>query len=249
MTKITKKPLPAHGELNPYGILVHSTGSGIPTKAHKDKLDIFNVTVDVYTSMAGADGVGPHFAIVPDGRLIQFRDTNEKAWHAGITAEQRRNYLSGAWESDYNRYSITNGKDLVSWWKLRWPGYTSPQHLYPGKGPNDSYIGVELVPCGVYENKKWQPLFGFGATPQGRFTPVQYMTLALLCEFNARRYSWPEDWEQTGRLVGHEDVSPYTRPGWDPGAYQGWFDWGLLRGMIQGIQMFVNPNDLLKVFQ
>lgn len=226
--KLHKHPLSGHGELVPWGILVHSTGDGIPKIVVDSGKDAVQVTCDVYQGMADRDGVGPHYAIVPDGRIIEFRAPNETAYHAATSASEREAFLNGSWAT-----SNKLDQALVQWWKLRWPKYKSPQHLYPSKSPNGSYIGVELVPCGTYSANSWQPVLAMPATPKGRYTARQYQALALLGSHLAGAYSWPDSWWETPRLAGHCDVNLFSRPGWDPGAYRGWFSWLLLRGMIE----------------
>lgn len=231
-------PLPSHGQLKPYGLLVHTTGDGIPRKIINpntgltDVFDAVGATVDTYTGMQE----GPHYAIVPDGTLIKFRAPDTVAWHAATDAAQRRNFLDGSWEKDLNRIP----SDVINWWKMRWPGVKSPQHLFPGPKPNGAYVGVELVPCGHYQRATFVPSLGTPATPKGRYTAQQYAQLALLALALADAYAWPPGWEATGRLAGHEDVNPYTRPGWDPGAYKGWWSWSLFKGILTTLQSSLN---------
>lgn len=224
---MNKVPLAGHGELIPFGVCIHSTGSGIPEKATKQNIGILDATISTYKGMAAADGVGPHYAIVPDGTLIQFRAENEVAYHAATSLAERNSYLSGHWDTD-NRLAA----NVVSWWKLRWPNFKSPQHLYPTKSPNFSYIGIELVPCGSHMQNSWTPAFGIPATPVGRYTAQQYQRLAILVTDIGKAWHFPDGWHRSNRLVGHEDVNPITRPGWDPGAMLGHFSWSLLLGML-----------------
>jgi N-acetyl-anhydromuramyl-L-alanine amidase AmpD len=223
--------MPGHGTIKPYGLLVHSTGDGIPAKAIKEKRSVAEVTEAVYRSMGLADGLGPHYAICPDGTLLQFREENIKAWHAGVSAAERNAFLTGTWDES-NRLD----RRVVEWWKLRWPAHKSPSHLYPSKSPNDDYIGVELVPCGVYQKNDWIPALGAPVNPKGRYTAQQYMRLAELAVGLGSRWTWATaenpSWWRTSRLVGHCDVNPLTRQGWDPGAFHGWFSWSLLQGML-----------------
>jgi N-acetyl-anhydromuramyl-L-alanine amidase AmpD len=219
-------PLPSHGEMVPYGLMVHTTGDGLAQKCIDN--DPIQVAIDVYSKMKE----GAHYCIAPDGRVVKFRNPNSVTWHAGVSVSDRAAYLSGEWE--------TNGrtpKAIVDWWKVKWTGKRSPQHLYPTKSPNACYVGIELIPCGVYQSgSSWTPLLGTPATPKGRYTAAQYTMLARLAVLLAERFDWPTGWETTSRLVGHSDVDPKDRPGWDPGEYNGWFSFSLLRGMISGLQ-------------
>ena len=203
--------------LSAYGMLVHTTGDGLAQKCLQSG-DPVTSTVETYSNMKE----GPHYAITPDGTLIKFREPTTVAWHAGVTAADRQTYLTGAWETKVDAR-------IVDWWKLRWPGRKSPQHLYPGKSPNEAYVGVELVPCGVYQNASWTPVMGTPATPKGRYTAAQYTRLALL--YTSLFPNRPDQ----SRLLGHEDVNPISRPGYDPGAYHGWFSWSLLNGMVDAM--------------
>lgn len=228
-----QRPLPGHGALNPYGVLVHTTGDGLARKCLDDAgaRDHLEIAAEVYGNMKE----GPHYCIAPSGAVVQFRQPTEIAYHAAVSEPDRAAYLSGAWE--------LNGrtpKAIVDWWKLQWPGFKSPQHLYPAKSPNQSYIGVELIPCGVYQRNTWTPIMGTPATPKSRFTAEQYTTLAALCSVLGREHSWPVGWWNTPRLAGHEDVDPKDRPGWDVGVYHGWFSRSLLRGMVSVLSGEVN---------
>lgn len=233
-------PLPSHGVLRPYGLLVHTTGDGIPAKIISSGDNSVDVTKAVYGNMSE----GPHYAIVPDGTLIKFRSPATLSYHAKTEASQRRSFLDGSWEKDLNRIP----PDLVSWWKRRWqggtPSYKSPQHMYPGSTPNKAYVGVELIPCGHYQKVTWTASLGTPATPKGRYTAAQYTRLGLLALSLQHAFNFPDGWESTGRLCGHEDVNPYTRPGWDPGAYRCWFSWQLFKGILTTLQSGLTINSV-----
>lgn len=55
--------------------------------------------------------------------------------------------------------------------------------------------------------------------PQAPTTPAMYATLRTLVQDLSQKYSIPIE---EGRIVGHEDVNPIARFGWDPSAG---FDW------------------------
>lgn len=219
--------LPSAGVLKPFGVLVHSTGDGLAAKiaTAKEPHSALSVARSTYESMGN---VGPHYCIEPDGGHEQYAATNTVRYHCAVPAQNRRSYLDGHWTADSNRIP----KAVVEWWQREHPGVASPSHLYPGEHPNNAYIGIELIPCGVYAKNSWQWRWG---TPPGfdsqRFSVEQYCTLARLCIELAVEHSI--DLGKVGRLVGHEDVSPYSRPGYDPGAYHNWFSWPLLRTLIQ----------------
>lgn len=212
-------PLPTHGTLVPYGLLVHTTGDGLAAKCLASG-DPVKTTIDTYAAM----NEGPHYAIVPDGTTICFADPTAVRWHAAVSAADRASFLSGDWTQ-----RVPAG--VASWWALRWPGVKSPQHLYPAKSPNFSYVGVELIPCGVYQGNQWEPVMGTPATSRGRYSAEQYMAVALLAQKLHKEHA--VNVLDPKCMLAHEDVNPVTRPGWDVGAYHGWWSWSLFRGMLK----------------
>lgn len=221
---IEHHPLPSHGTRDPWGLMVHTTGDGIPKRCHHGSLDVLSEAVRTYGNMEE----GPHYVISPDGRIAQLREPGEVAWHCGMSAWERAQFLRGDWDTD-NRISPT----LVGWWRRRWPGRKSPAHLYPSKRPNLDYVGVELVPAGTFDRGSWRWLWGTKPYPESRFSAEQYTSLAMLGAELARDLGWPGGWLETGRLCGHEDVNLYRRAGWCPGAYYDRFNWSLLCAMLK----------------
>jgi N-acetyl-anhydromuramyl-L-alanine amidase AmpD len=213
-----------------YGILLHSTGDGIPRRVVSSGKTHLEVAREVY---AGMGLVGPHYVCDPFGTVEQYAPANVVRYHAGVEAADRRSYLDGNWVNDRNRIA----EDVVTWWQRRWPKHKSPSHLYPSKSPNVDYIGIELIPCGVYDSKlgstsgwtwRWGTRPGFD---KQRFSVEQYVSLARLCSDLAVEHGL--DLAKSGVLLGHEDVSPYTRPGWDPGDKNGTFSWNLLTALLK----------------
>lgn len=212
--------LSGHGVMAPFGAIVHTTGDGPPAAANRDGRDPLEVALEVYSNMAE----GPHYVIGPTGAIVQVRELADIAWHTGVSAVHRRDFLSGHWETLVS-------KGLVSWWKARWPGVKSPSHLYPGSSPNAVYYGIECVPAGTYERGVWKPVFG-PVAPGGRnrFTTAQYLACAALVLHLGIEHDRP------GRVVGHEDINPITRPGWDPGAFQEFWSWPLFWDLLNALQ-------------
>jgi N-acetyl-anhydromuramyl-L-alanine amidase AmpD len=224
-----------------HGICVHTTGDGIPAEVEKRAAKSppnwatlhLDVAREVYVGMGL---VGPHYVIDPYGSVEKYAKPELVRYHAGVAAEERRSFLDGHWEEDANRIP----RDVVAWWKRRWPGIKSPSHLYPSKSPNKDYIGIELIPAGSYVKSKagstsWQ--FQHGSRPgfdKQRFSVEQYCALAMLCNQLAETHGL--DLEKPGVLVGHEDVNPYSRPGWDPGDKIEAFSWNLLNGLLKHVQ-------------
>jgi N-acetyl-anhydromuramyl-L-alanine amidase AmpD len=224
---ITDHPLPAHGARTPWGIMLHTTGDGIPAKAHQAPLEPLQTAFAVY----GAMREGPGYVIAPSGAVARLRPDDQVAWHCGVSPVERRDFLSGHWEA-------LAKPGVAGWWKARWPGVLTPSHLYPSTSPNHDYIGVELIPCGTFvkgNSGSWKPVFGepIGGE-RGRFTGAQYTAAALLCLTLCRAHSIPM--HSPGRVLGHEDVNPLTRPGWDPGDLQGFWSWKTFWGIVNGLE-------------
>ena len=217
--------LPTAGKRTVFGICVHTTGDGVPAAVERTGMPHHTVALATYTAM---ESVGPHFVIDPFGYVAQYADPGLIRHHVGLEAEHRRSFLDGHWTEDANRIS----RDCVAWWQARWPQFRSPSHLYPSDRPNKDYIGIELIPAGTYvKNKGWT--FQHGSRPgfdKQRFSVEQYVALARLAQGLAEAYGI--DLTKRNRLLGHEDLNPYTRPGWDPGDARQFFSWELLSGIM-----------------
>lgn len=216
--------LKGHGKLDVYGVLLHTTGDGPCARAKKNGSDPYEEALKIYK----AQEVGPHFVIGPKGEMEQLRSTSEIAWHAGVSKVERRDYLTGNWEYTPKRLSA----EVVKWWKDKWVGFASPQHLYRADNPNKDYIGIELVPCGTYNKSAWEPIFAPRCHVGARFSAKTIMRVSSLCAALGLHHKLPVGWEETQRLLGHEDVNPYQRPGWDPGDMLGAISWPLVRECV-----------------
>ncbi len=217
-----------------FGLCLHTTGDGIPAEVAKSGKPHLQVAREVYSRMGL---VGPHYVIDPYGNVEQYADVSRIRYHVGMEPEQRRSYLDGHWLEDKNRISA----EVTAWWQARWPMFKSPSHMYPSKSPNKDYIGIELIPAGRYVPGKnviagrWA--FEHGSRPgfdKQRFSVEQYCALAKLCNRLAEENGL--DLEKAGVLVGHEDLNPYSRPGWDPGDKNETFSWKLLNGLLKHVQ-------------
>lgn len=179
----------------------------------------------VYSAMGT---VGPHAVIDPYGEVAVYAPFDVVRHHVGVSADQRRSFLDGNWVNDRNRIPLA----VVDWWQQRWPGIKSPSHLYPSKSPNTDYVGVELIPAGTYvKDRGW--VWHWGTRPgfdKQRFSVEQYVALAGLLRASAENYNL--DLAKPGVVLGHEDLNPYTRPGWDPGDKLQTFSWSLLGGLL-----------------
>lgn len=200
--------------IDPYGICVHTTGRTIVERALKAGRNPIDEVIAYYQ----ADWKS-HYVIGYGGDIFQFFPDTTRGAHIGVSAEERKRYLSGKWLIDFQN---AVGVDL---WRKRWSLYTSPQHLFPGTSPNGAYIGVELVPLLEEQDGLW-------------FTPDQHQAVVDLCAERAHYHGWPTGWWATGCLVGHEDLDAYARwdkgGGWDPGALRvkPRFDWAFVRNAL-----------------
>jgi hypothetical protein len=215
------------------GLCVHTTGED-------DKITaaIRAANVDAgkwYAQFYRTAQYYPHYVGGWDGRLWLIADEHRHVPHVGCKDYQREQYLSGRWETEWKTYegngaaSPANLK-VVARWHVAWPMFESPQHLFPGPSPNDVYVGLELPP--VIDG------MATPAAPGLKFTHAQHELVARLAvDLNAR---WGVNgWRfgtatATPRLLGHEDLAPMDRPGWDPGALRAApeFDWALVRDLI-----------------
>lgn len=214
----------------PWGLLFHTTGGGITPKAKKSGKKPIEVALDWYAKSQGATGGqgangypwgGPGYVMDHDGTLYQI--ANETTWTNHCGGPYRQIYLSGKWVAKCSPRAVAE-------WHRRWPGYSSPQALFPSKSPNADYIGVEMIPCGD----------GFG-TPMNqwlKFTKKQHDSCIALAIDVAARNKFPKGWERTPRLLGHEDVQLIDRQdkggGWDPGYLREvpYFDFEYVRAGI-----------------
>lgn len=198
-TPAMRGDLPPRRQEVPFGVCVHSTGRGVPGKARKLRVDPMRVALDVYLSPVGDC---PHYVIDYDGKIAQVADERLRARHAGVPADERAAYLDGSWVGRVAAVPLER-------WRRRWPGFKSPQHLYPTTSPNEAYLGIECIPLLEPRSDDDPDLF----------TDSQYRALgALIADVETR---WGISCSGP-RLVGHEDVEPLTRwtsrAGWDPGS-------------------------------
>lgn len=212
-----------------FGLLIHTTGGGVPEQARQTGRDPAAVALSVYAGMQGHTGgqgsagypwAGPGYLADWGGKLYQIAEDDVETYHAG--GPDRADYLDGAWEARC-------GVETVAQWRRRWsPKYANPQQLYPSRTPNADYVGLELIPCAPET----------AMAPHLRFTKAQHDACVALARDLAGRHGWPAGWQLTSRLLGHEDVQPIERHdgggGWDPGFLRAapYFDFDYVRGTI-----------------
>lgn len=210
----------------PTHIVIHVTGTN----------DLASVT----ETFSKAKSVSAHYLVGREGTLFQFVPDELRAWHAGIDSATQRLYRKGKdlWRQYLRYFDWYHGYpgdaryvdgDLKPVWDkheaifvaradgsvwpeydhfgTRWPDATMPVNFDVDPDPNNYSIGIETL--------------GFGAkTPDPDVYPEpMYVRLRELVSNLSQKYDIPMI---AGRVVGHEDVNPIGRFGWDPGAG---FDW------------------------
>ena len=201
MTTFPREGLVERSQETPWGVCVHTTGSGVPTAAQRSGRTPLEIATEIYLRPDAPPHFTPfpHYVIDATGYLLQIADEHIRARHVAISDAERALYKSGGWRSKVSPLGL-------SLWQDRWGATRNPLQLFPSRLPNEDFLGVELIP-------------GLRAQTNGsRFTLAQYGRLSALLEDVENRYGL----ELTGsRLVGHEDLSPLTRwnsgGGWDPG--------------------------------
>jgi hypothetical protein len=236
---------PKQWEGHVYGLVVHTTGGGLPAKARSQGHYHTALGSRYYFRSHGCHYLNG-WRGAAGGDLLQLANERERANGVGVTnkeepkKDQRRSIESGRFEADLPPV-------LVRLWRARWPGREHSLDLLPPgtRTANECYVHLECVPC-VYDFKD-KLVTGPDAEPLRaglRFTKAQFETIALLAVDVARRNGWPtdEDWWRTPRLLGHEDLTPISRHnskgGWDPGYLreQPYFDWEYVYDLIERIQ-------------
>lgn len=191
--------------LDAYGMVYHTSGRGIVERAIKNDKTVIELALDWYRKKGSV-----HAVIDYDGTIYQMLPWDRQGAHVGIGFVQRRKYLNGSWKKQVSHEAIAE-------WQERWPGVSSPQHLYPTKSPNQAFIGIEFLPLRRRDpkTKLW-------------FTEEQHEAGRELWEMQRELWQWDEN--RATALLGHEDLS-ITRwddaGGWDPGAMRDnpRFDW------------------------
>lgn len=212
----------------PWGLCVHMSGRSIIEIASKADIDALKVVVDYYRSAK----YSCHYVIGYEGELVQVSADDRRVPHIGVSEAERQAYLRGVWTR-----APGLGPDAVARWQAHWTtrlGFKSPQHIFPGRAPNDAYVGVEMLPL-------------LKATPRGLWhTTAQHMTVARLADDLRVRHGWP-GWvrDVSGaavlpqpRLLAHDDLDAWGRwdkqGGWDVGGLRARprFDWALVSASL-----------------
>jgi len=191
------------------------------------------------TFMNSSQQRSAHYVIAANGTLFQFARDADRAWHAGIGAPVRSLYARGPsvwrrhlryfdWYRGYpadavyvdanlqptsqdSAVFVARADDRVwphyGYFSTRWPGQSLPVNYAANPDPNRYAIGIETMGVGGSTNDP------------NVYPPAMYQTLDRLLADLSAKYGIPR---HKGRVVGHEDVNPVERFGWDPNAG---FDW------------------------
>lgn len=184
--------------------------------------------------------VSPHYLVTPTGELFQFVRDGGRAWHAGIEQDIRKLYRRGYdqwsqylryfdWYKGYPKNAVyldgnlkpvsqmaravfVTTNECASWsdfryFHRRWRGRELPVNFDIDSDPNNYSIGIELLTKGAKRKNK-------NAYPR-----KMYRALNALLKNLSEKYGIPR---KKGRVIGHEDVNPIGRFGWDPNSG---FDW------------------------
>lgn len=180
-----------------------------------------------------------HYVIDKAGLLFQFVEEENQAWHAGIksTVQAQYNKPGNSWRKllyhfdwvSYPAGSVWLDGDLhpvhsrpeatfvaradgAEWdyyryFRDRWGAGAAPVNYAASKRPNDYAIAVEILSVGD------------AAPSPAAYTEAMYATLSALVTDICTRHGIPR---QKGHVVGHEDVNPVQRWGWDPNQGFNW---------------------------
>jgi hypothetical protein len=232
---------------NEFGLVVHTTGSGLPDKAAKAG-QYPTVRAERYYSQSHGCHYVNGYRGHEGGDLIQMAHEGEQANGVGTT-ENKKKKQKGQKQSVLGRYSGNWKTDLpaslVKRWQNRWPGYSNPLDLLPMiRTCNAAYIHMEMPPLTKHWIKRgYEPAFR-----GSYFTLAQHHTVAALALDLARRKDWGWEWWRTPHLVGHEDLTPLSRHirsgGWDPGFLMASkrFDWQLVLDHLKTIDSEIPPD-------
>lgn len=210
----------------PTHIVIHVTGT--------NSLDAVKKT------FLAPNSVSAHYLVTPTGELFQFVKDGGRAYHAGIDSSTRRLYRKGyarwsgylkyfSWYEAYPKDAVYLDEDTKPVWDKteavfvstsdgtmwpdftyfleRWPDFDTPVNFDIDPDPNNYSIGIECLSIGAKTKDKTA------------YSDEMYETLCSLIKNLSGKYGIPRT---KGRIVGHEDVNPIGRFGWDPNSG---FDW------------------------
>ena len=213
----------------PTHIIIHVTGT--------------NSLESVKSTFLSPNSVSAHYLVTPSGELFQFVKDSGRAYHAGIDTNTRKLYRKGfgrwsgylkyfSWYEAYPKdvvYLDGDAKpvwdkteavfvarsDGTSWpdfvyFRERWPDAETPVNFDTDSDPNNYSIGIECLSIGARIKDKIA------------YSDEMYDALYSLTKNLSDKYGIPRT---KARIVGHEDVNPIGRFGWDPNSG---FDWTVI---------------------
>lgn len=178
--------------------------------------------------------VSAHYLIDKQGKIYQFVKDIHRAWHAGVRRGQRQLYkrVNFQWmnyiayfqwyrgypddavyvdedlnnvrdtsEASFVKKQDTSSWELYDYFKERWPNRAFPINFEVDSDPNNYSIGIECLSIGAKTRDSKV------------YTEQMYNSLNRLIENLCEKYMIPRSREF---IVGHEDVNPIARFGWDP---------------------------------
>lgn len=139
-------------KIEPYAIVVHTTGSGIVQKAFNKKIkDPIGVAEYACKFYAQKNNVSTHLLIGWDGEVYQLAPLDMDCWHSGWGQETRDKYKDGTWKE----WSHPIGQPLIKRapsngykpWEEQHKGLDSPLSLLSPRAfsPNDGTISVDFL--------------------------------------------------------------------------------------------------------
>jgi hypothetical protein len=218
-----------------WGLVVHTTGAGLPAKALNKGQHVWYAAQQHYIKTHGT-----HYVVSYKGAIVQVANEDMRANGVGMKTQIAATKLN---KKLWSSISFNDSQTAKDKWFARWYvpyGFRSPLDLYPGKYANSCYVHVEMPPCAFWANgslhKEAEP-HKLGL----RFTTEQHDAIVKLSIDIADRNNFPDGWWETSRLVGHEDLSPISRGTkdgcWDPGFLRNgpWFDFLYVKNEIKRI--------------
>ena len=213
----------------PTHIVIHITG-----------INDFGEVVSNFCEENGS--VSAHYVIKKDGTLCQFVRDLDCAWHAGIELNIQKLYALESKEKAWMKYlryfswykkypsnavyvtadlkKTTSDKAMFvmqeskkpwskyyNYFEKRWSSRLVPIQFHEESDPNNYSIGIELVSYGSNEHHS------------NVYSKAMYKSLKNLLKNLHKTHGIPID---RNHIVGHEDVNPVARFGWDPNTG---FDW------------------------
>jgi N-acetyl-anhydromuramyl-L-alanine amidase AmpD len=181
-----------------------------------------------------------HYVVDKQGLIYQFVEEEDQAWHAGIVSAVQALYATPAsnwrkylyffdWYKGYPGDAVYLDGDLntlagkagavfvrrsdgsewphYDYFKTRWGANAGPVNYATSKRPNAYAVGIEILSVGAT------------TASANDYTEAMYAALRSLVQDICGRHGIPM---AKGTVLGHEDVNPVQRFGWDPNQGFNW---------------------------